>query len=143
MREVRERGIDVFGELLGDDNRTGLRNEMQSESRQFGSQTAEFAADFAFGTIWPRAGLERKQRSLVVLGILIAQRQTEELKIHVGVALSNGLTKVELEEVLYQSLPYAGFPAVNSAKVAMLEALRNLGVETAGTPVTLAAGASE
>src|SRR5690349_2743649 len=119
MSELRDRGATVFGNLLGNENESRLRGEMTAATRKFGALTAEFSADFAFGTIWARPGLERKQRSLVVLGILIAQRQTEELKIHVGVALSNGLTVQEIEEVLYQSIPYAGFPAVNSAKIAM------------------------
>ena len=126
MSEVRNRGAVVFGDLLGDENETRLREEMSAATRGFGSLTADFATDFAFGTIWAREGLELKQLSLVVLGILIALRQVEELKIHVGVALSNGLTVREIEEVLYQSIPYVGFPAVNSAKVAMIEALQSL-----------------
>jgi 4-carboxymuconolactone decarboxylase len=126
MSEMRNRGAVVFGDLLGDEHEKRLREEMSAATRGFGALTADFSADFAFGTIWAREGLERKQRSLVVLGILIALRQVEELKIHVGIALSNGLTVREIEEVLYQSIPYVGFPAVNSAKVAMIEALQSL-----------------
>jgi alkylhydroperoxidase/carboxymuconolactone decarboxylase family protein YurZ len=66
-----------------------------------------------------------------VLGNLIALRQVDEIKYHVQIALANGLTVRELEEVLYQSLPYAGFPATNTAKNAMIEALRDLGHEPA------------
>ncbi len=126
MSETRDRGAVVFGDLLGDESEASLRAEMSAATRQFGALTADFSADFVFGTIWSREGLDRKQRSLVVLGILIALRQVEELKIHVGVALSNGLTIQEIEEVLYQSIPYAGFPAANTAKIAMKEALQNL-----------------
>lgn len=126
MSDVKDRGAVVFGNLLGDENEARLREELNAETRRFGALTADFATEFAFGTIWSRDGLERKQRSLVVLGILIALRQVEELKIHVGVALSNGLTVREIEEVLYQSIPYVGFPAANSAKVAMIEALQGL-----------------
>ncbi|MFT3966285.1 MAG: carboxymuconolactone decarboxylase family protein, partial [Sphingobium sp.] len=89
--------------------------------------TARFSADFAFGTIWERPGLSRRERSFVVLGMLMALRQTDEIKYHVRIALANGLTVAELEEVLYQALPYAGFPAANTAKVAMAEVLRELG----------------
>jgi len=126
MSDVREQGVTIMGEVLGDDLEQGLREHLVV--REFGSEAAKYAADFAFGTIWAREGLERKQRSLVVMGILLALRQTEELKIHVQVALSNGLSVREIEEVLYQALPYAGFPAVNSAKIAMKEALVELGL---------------
>lgn len=131
MSEQRDKGIRFFGEVLG--NEEGFRDEVHTPS-QFGSETAKFSADFAFGTIWEREGLERKQRSLVVMGILIALRQTEELKYHVRVALANGLSLKEIEEVLYQSIPYAGFPAANSAKVAMTEALRDLGYDIGKKP---------
>jgi 4-carboxymuconolactone decarboxylase len=134
MSDLRDRGALVFGNLLGNENEERLREEMSAATRTFGSLTADFATDFAFGTIWARDGLERKQRSLVVLGILIALRQLEELKIHVGVALANGLTVRELEEVLYQSIPYVGFPAVHSAKAAMIEVLRDLQKQNAGAP---------
>lgn len=127
MNEARERGARFFGDVLGAERETGLREEF-GKSR-FGSETAKFSADFAFGTIWERDGLERKQRSLVVLGILIALRQTDELRYHVQIALSNGLTVREIEEVLYQSIPYAGFPAANTAKQAIVAALRELGHE--------------
>lgn len=130
MDEIRERGVTFFDDVLGTEDGVSLRQELEKkEIGHFGSESARFAADFAFGTIWTRGGLERKQRSLVVMGILIAQRQVEELKIHVRIALSNGLTVREIEEVLYQAIPYAGFPAVNSAKIAMIEALKELGVE--------------
>lgn len=127
MNERRERGAKFFGEVMGSEQEAGMREVF--DSRSFGSQTATFSAEFAFGTIWEREGLDRKERSLVVLGILIALRQPEEIKYNVQVALANGLTVRELEEVLYQSLPYAGFPAASSAKRAMIEALRELGQE--------------
>jgi alkylhydroperoxidase/carboxymuconolactone decarboxylase family protein YurZ len=133
MSDQREKGIRFFGEVLGRENEQDYRDEVHAPSH-FGSETARFSADFAFGTIWEREGLERKQRSLVVMGILIALRQTEELKYHVRVALSNGLSVKEIEEVLYQSIPYAGFPAANSAKIAMTEALRDLGYDIAKKP---------
>lgn len=126
MQDEREKGVQFFGDVLGKDNEQGLRDAIMKDTG-FGSETAKFSADFAFGTIWERDGLARRDRSLVVLGILIALRQTEELKYHVRIALSNGLTPKEIEEVLYQSIPYAGFPAANSAKTAMIEVLRDRG----------------
>lgn len=132
MQDEREKGLQFFGDVLGEENEQGLRNAILKE-KHFGSETAKFSAEFAFGTIWDREGLARRDRSLVVMGILIALRQTEELKYHVRIALSNGLTMKEIEEVLYQSIPYAGFPAANTAKTAMTEALRDIGQGLAET----------
>ena len=124
MSDKRERGMEFFGDVLGTDQAEGLREHMISSD--FGKECGTWAADFAFGTVWTREGLDRKMRSCTVLGMLMALRQTEELKIHTRIALSNGLSVREIEEVLYLSIPYAGFPAANSAKQAMIEALREI-----------------
>lgn len=124
MGEERERGIGFFGDVLGQELSEGLGETIGSSD--FGKECATWSADFAFGTVWTRPGLERKLRSCVVLGMLMALRQTDELKYHVGIALSNGLTVREIEEVLYLSVPYAGFPAANSARQAMIAALREV-----------------
>lgn len=129
MVDKRERGVEFFGDVIGTDQAEGLREHMVSTD--FGKECGAWAADFAFGTVWTREGLDHKKRSCAVLGMLIALRQTEEIKYHTRIALSNGLDVREIEEVLYLSVPYAGFPAANSAKQAMIEALREIETESA------------
>ena len=124
MSDERDRGMQFFGDVFGGEQESALGDHLTSSD--FGKECATWAADFAFGTVWTRDGLDRKLRSCVVLGMLMALRQTDEIKYHVRVALSNGLTVREIEEILYLSVPYAGFPAANSAKKAMIEALREI-----------------
>jgi 4-carboxymuconolactone decarboxylase len=128
MNDHSERGLKVFGEIMGADAAKALR--AAAESSGFASGIARLAVDYCFADVWARDGLDRKQRSLVTIGILIATRQTHELKNHVRIAVRNGLTVRELEEVLFQCLPYVGFPAVATATTQMLETLRELGLET-------------
>lgn len=122
--DERERGVEFFGDVFGAESQAGLKDHLASSD--FGKECATWAADFAFGTVWTREGLDRKMRSCAVLGMLMALRQTDEIKYHVRAALANGLTIREIEEVLYLSIPYAGFPAANSAKHAIIEALREM-----------------
>jgi len=124
MGDARDRGMEFFGDAFGAESQAGLSEHLGSAD--FGKECGTWAADFAFGTVWTREGLDRKMRSCVVLGMLMALRQTDEIKYHVRVALSNGLTVREIEEILYLSVPYAGFPAANSAKKAMIEALQEI-----------------
>jgi 4-carboxymuconolactone decarboxylase len=131
MTGTTERGLQVFAEIMGEDAASGMKAAMASG--EFGADIATLATDFAFGSVWGRSGLDRKQRSLVTIGILIAQRQTAELRNHVRIGVTNGLTARELEEVLIQAIPYAGFPAVASAMTAVLETLRELGMDTTST----------
>lgn len=77
------------------------------------------AFDFAFGEIWPREVLGRRDRSLVTVAILAITKCTDELKIHLRVALNHGCTRAELEEVMVQLTGYGGFPkAVEGIKTA-------------------------
>jgi alkylhydroperoxidase/carboxymuconolactone decarboxylase family protein YurZ len=71
--------------------------------------------------VWSRGALDRKLRSCVVLGMMIALRQHDEIRYHTQMGTANGLTRAEIEEILYTSVPYCGFPASNTARTAMKE----------------------
>jgi 4-carboxymuconolactone decarboxylase len=128
MNEVRRKGLELFTEIMGEDRGREMRKG--TEASGYAGIMAGLAVDFAFGSIWARPGLERKQRSLVTLGVLIAQRQPAELKNHIRIALANGLTKSEIEEAVLQSVPYVGFPAATSATTVMIEVFREAGLDT-------------
>jgi len=72
--------------------------------------------DGAFGGLWARCGLTRRERSLVTLGILMALRASGELEYHFRIARANGLTPREIDEAIYQAAGYAGFPAAATAR---------------------------
>ena len=95
------------------------------DSGDFGSTLTAMAMEFVFGQIWSHDILDAKQRSLVTIGILIALRQTEELKNHIRIGLTNGLTVREIEEATIQAAAYAGFPAAHAATKAILEVLQH------------------
>lgn len=75
------------------------------------------------GALWGREGLAPRDRSLVTLGILIALGAETELKTHVRIALTNGLSQDEIAEVIYHSSGYTGFPRAVAARTAAREAL--------------------
>lgn len=108
MTDAREKGLQVLRELL-----PGV--DVPLRDGKFGDELIEIGVDNVFGRLWGREGLSRRDRSLVTLGILIALRATDELKFHVQIARTNGLTEDEIAEVIYHSSGYAGFPAANTA----------------------------
>jgi 4-carboxymuconolactone decarboxylase len=63
------------------------------------------------GAMWSRPQLNRRDRSLLVISALAAQARDEELELHTGNGLRNGLKPEEIEEILLQVAAYAGFPA--------------------------------
>ncbi|GAJ97103.1 carboxymuconolactone decarboxylase family protein [Rhizobium rhizogenes] len=88
-----------------------------------GEDLVEIGLISVWGALWARDGLSRRDRSLVTLGILIALNAETELRTHMKIALTNGLTKDEIAEVIYHSSGYAGFPAAVAARTAAREAL--------------------
>jgi 4-carboxymuconolactone decarboxylase len=70
---------------------------------------------YAWGEIWTREGLGRRERSLITLAMLATLRAEDELAMHVRAAVRNGVTPEEISEVLLQAAIYAGVPAANTA----------------------------
>jgi len=70
----------------------------------------ELTLDFAFGDVWTRPQLSRRDRSMVVVSALTALNLTHELEIHIGGALNHGVTRTEIEEIMMTAVLYCGFP---------------------------------
>ncbi len=70
---------------------------------------------YAWGDVWSRPGLDRRTRSMLTLALLAALGHDTELALHVRGAVTNGVTREEISEVLLHTAVYAGVPAANSA----------------------------
>lgn len=81
----------------------------------FTEEYQDLITRYAWGEIWTRPGLARRERSLVTLAMMVALNRTEEFKLHVRAAFNNGLTREDIKEVLLQTAIYCGVPAANSA----------------------------
>jgi 4-carboxymuconolactone decarboxylase len=77
----------------------------------FAKPLSDLVTEFAWGSIWARPGLSRRDRSLINLGMLTALNRSEELSLHIGAALNNGLSPEEIREALLQASVYCGIPA--------------------------------
>ncbi len=113
MGSAREQGLAVLKKLWP--NLPFTDDGALPESRRFAAGLGEQSLECVFGQVWPRPGLDWRSRSLVTLGILIALRAESELRVHFPIALRNGLTREELEEVVYHAAAYAGYPAASAA----------------------------
>ncbi len=68
-----------------------------------------------FGNVWERAGLAKRDRSLITCAALITNGSTEQLKGHLGRALDNGVRPDEIIEMITHLAFYAGWPRAMSA----------------------------
>jgi len=81
----------------------------------FNREFAELLNTYCWNDIWNRPGLDRKTRSMLNLAMLTALNRGPELKLHVGGALNNGLSKEQIGEVFLQAAIYCGVPAAVEA----------------------------
>ena len=74
---------------------------------------------YVYGDIWERPNLSKRDRSMITVAVNQALYATNELRLHMGRALDNGVTQTELSEIIAHVLWYSGFPTgVNAARVA-------------------------
>ena len=98
-------------EVLGDEH----VDRAQARTSHFTAPFQDFITRYAWGEVWSRPGLDRRQRSMVTLAALTALRAENEIEMHVRAALRNGLSPEEISEVLLHTAVYAGVPAANAA----------------------------
>ena len=81
----------------------------------FAPKLVSLTDDVLFGDIWARPELPPRDRSLVTVAALITNGSTEQLRSHLQRAKDNGLTEIELKEVIIHLAFYAGWPRAMSA----------------------------
>lgn len=115
-----EAGLSVRREVMGEDFvERALGNAAGTDSEEL----QKYVTDAVWGGIWTRPGLDRRSRSLMNLGMLIALRAHEELAGHVRGGLRNGLTRKEITEAVIHSAGYCGAPAALAAMRVVQRAL--------------------
>src|SRR5215470_7674382 len=112
---VRERchRIPIGVQLVNEEERyeKGLRTRRQvlgkehvdralANLNEFNAPFQELITRYAWGEIWERAGLTRRERSLITLAMLVALNRETELRMHLRAAFSNGVTVEEVRELL-------------------------------------------
>jgi 4-carboxymuconolactone decarboxylase len=123
--DTRSRGVAVRKQIFGAE---AVEKRMNALG-EFGAPLQELIDTYGYGDVWSRPGLERKVRSLVVLGMNAAINRAAEFKVHVNGALNNGCTPDEIREVCLTVALYAGIPAANDAHRIALETFRERGIE--------------
>jgi 4-carboxymuconolactone decarboxylase len=109
--ELYDKGMKIRREVMGDDYVDRALASVDDFNREF----QQMVTEHAWGAIWSRPGLSKKQRSLINLSMLAALNRPEEFELHFRGALKNGCTLDELKETLLQIAVYCGMPAGVSA----------------------------
>jgi 4-carboxymuconolactone decarboxylase len=60
---------------------------------------------------WTRPGVDRETRGMINLTMLSALNRGSELRLHLRAALTNGVSRDEIKEILMRVGAYRGIPA--------------------------------
>lgn len=102
-----DNGMKIRREVLGAD----YVDRAMAAADDFSIAMQDLSTRYCWGDIWARPGLDRKTRSIINLAMIATLNRPNELKLHVKGALTNGVSKDEIKEVLLQVAIYAGVPA--------------------------------
>jgi 4-carboxymuconolactone decarboxylase len=86
-----------------------------ADARSVAPALEKYRSEVIQGSLWKRAGLSVRDRSIVTLAALITRNQTAELADYVAVALDSGVKPAEISEVITHLAFYAGWGNAMSA----------------------------
>ena len=113
--EKYEKGLAIRTQVLGE----AYVNKSLAAADDFGRPLQELVTEYCWGHVWGREGLSLKERSMINLAMISALNRPHELRAHIKGAITNGVTRDEIREVLMQVACYGGIPAgVDSFRIA-------------------------
>ncbi|MFN0298746.1 MAG: carboxymuconolactone decarboxylase family protein [Burkholderiales bacterium] len=100
-------GLSLRKRVVGPDYvRASLKN-----TDEFWMPFQELITEHGWGAVWTRPGLPLKTRSMLTLAFCIALNRPNEIKIHLRGAIRNGMTPLEIREMIIHAFLYCGGPA--------------------------------
>ncbi|WP_068297750.1 carboxymuconolactone decarboxylase family protein [Pararhodobacter sp. CCB-MM2] len=105
--EKFENGLRTRREVLGE----AYVNASVNKANDYNWPMQQLVTEYCWDEIWNRPGLERRERSILNIGMIAALGRNHELRLHVRGAINNGLTKEEIREMMMQVAIYCGVPA--------------------------------
>jgi 4-carboxymuconolactone decarboxylase len=102
-----DKGQAIRSAVLGE----AYLNAATANADDFNKPFQDLVAEYCWGAVWAREGLDLKTRSMLNLAMISVLNRPRELRTHIRGALTNGVTRDEMREVFMQVAIYAGVPA--------------------------------
>ncbi|RWM11502.1 MAG: 4-carboxymuconolactone decarboxylase [Mesorhizobium sp.] len=104
-------GVEVRRSVLGNQH----VDRAEAAATDFDRPFQQLITEAAWGTVWSRPGLSKRERSIVTLALLAALGHDEELAMHVRATANTGASRDDICEAFLHVAIYAGVPAANRA----------------------------
>jgi 4-carboxymuconolactone decarboxylase len=114
-KKMHDKGLEVRKAVLGE---AYVNNALKSVD-DFNRPFQEMLNEYCWGTVWGREELPRKTRSMLNIAMIAILNRQHEFRAHLKGALTNGVSRDEIREILMQVAIYGGMPAaVDSFRIA-------------------------
>ena len=115
--KLYERGLEMRKRVLGAEH----VEKTLAAADKYTQPLQEIVNEYVWGAVWARPGLKPRDRSMITISMLTALNRPQELRTHIRAALTNGVTREEISEILLHANVYCGAPAAVDAFRAMRE----------------------
>lgn len=106
-----DRGMQIRRSVLGNEH----VDRAEANKTEFDRDFQEYIVHSAWGSIWSRSQLTKRERSLITIALLAALGHEEELAMHIQATENTGASETDVKEVLLHTGVYAGVPVTNGA----------------------------
>ncbi len=106
-KEMFERGLEIRKAVLG----AAYVEKSLNAADDFNRDFQNLVTEYCWGAGWGRSALSRRDKSLLNLVMLGTLNRSQEFKLRLKGALTNGCTREEIKDTLMQLAIYAGIPA--------------------------------
>ncbi|WP_027573272.1 carboxymuconolactone decarboxylase family protein [Bradyrhizobium sp. WSM1743] len=114
-KKMHDKGLEVRKAVLGEAYVNNALKNIDDFNRPF----QEMLNEYCWGAVWGREQLPRKTRSMLNIAMIAILNRQHEFRAHLKGALTNGVTREEIREILMQVAIYGGMPAaVDSFRIA-------------------------
>ncbi|NBB46752.1 4-carboxymuconolactone decarboxylase [Rhizobium sp. CRIBSB] len=104
-------GMSTRRKVLGDAH----VDRASASATPFDQPFQEMITEGAWGTVWSRSGISKRERSMITIALLAALGHDEEVAMHVRATANTGASREDVCEALMHVAIYAGVPAANRA----------------------------
>jgi len=101
-------------------------DKAEANKTDFDTDFQEYIVNSAWGSIWSRPHLTKRERSMITIALLAALGHEEELAMHIRATQNTGATIEDVKEVLLHTGIYTGVPVTNGALKIAKEIIYNL-----------------
>ncbi len=110
-KTLYERGMITRRAVLGNAH----VDRAEANKTDFDTDFQEYITNSAWGAVWSRPTLTRRERSMITITVLATLGHHEEVEMHLRATKNTGATIEDIKEVLLHIGIYAGVPVSNIA----------------------------